>query len=454
MGHEIGALALSLYVLGLAIGPMSLAPLSEYFGRSIVYIVPYAIYLLLLLAAALVEDVGGFLVLRLLCGTFASITVANLGGTIADLWPTHQVGPPMSLFLWAAVCGSPIGNFLLAFVAQYRGWRDVMWALLGICGGVWLTVVVVLVGFNNETRGSVLLRRRAAKLRKQHNATAAEIDVPDDIRPKSLRQLFHITLTRPFRFLATEAIIIFCALYNGFLYGLTFSFNGAFTLVFGPEGKGFDTIGVGLTFLGLIVGISLGPVVNMWQERYYQRRTRSHSSIEANDNVEDVDADIHRNIPEARVQLGKVAAIALPMSLWWFAWTSPTSYHIAWIVPILATALFGFSFYTLALMTYLYTEDSYMRYSASALAGIGLVRNLGGAGFPLFSQQMFENEGYQWAGTILAGLSMLLIPIPFVLDKYGTRLRAKSPWAREHMDDSEREQRNASLAQKGMGQVR
>ena len=74
-------------------------------------------------------------------------------------------------------------------------------------------------------------------------------------------------------------------------------------------------------------------------------------------------------------------------------------------------------------------------FSASALAGIGLIRNVAGAGFPLFGRQMFINEGYQWAGSILGFLALLLIPIPFVLSRYGRALRLKSPWAREHMDD-------------------
>lgn len=237
-----------------------------------------------------------------------------------------------------------------------------------------------------------------------------------------------------FRFLATEAIIIFCALYNGYLYGLSFLFNDAFKLVFGPKGKGFSTTGVGLTFLGFAIGVSIGPVVNIWQERYYQRKIREERGESTDAAVEAGKEDVYKNIPEARVQLGKVAAVTLPISPWCFAWTSPTEYHIHWIVPVLATALFGFSFYTLILMTYLYTEDAYMMFSASALAGIGLMRNLAGGTFPLFGNQMFENEGYNWAGTILAFLAMLLIPIPFVLDKYGTRLRERSPWAREHID--------------------
>ena len=84
--------------------------------------------------------------------------------------------------------------------------------------------------------------------------------------------------------------------------------------------------------------------------------------------------------------------------------------------------------------SYMYTEDSYNVYSASALAGLGLVRNLFGAGFPLFSQQLFATEGYQWGGSILAFLAIGLTPIPFVLIRYGPRLRQKSPWARGHME--------------------
>ena len=66
-------------------------------------------------------------------------------------------------------------------------------------------------------------------------------------------------------------------------------------------------------------------------------------------------------------------------------------------------------------------------YSASALAGLGLIRNIAGGGFPLFAKQMFVNEGYQWAGSILAFLAILLVPIPFILERCGRALRLRSP---------------------------
>ena len=336
VSSEVATLGLSMYVLGLALGPMTLAPLSEYYGRSLVYILSYGIFLLFLLGTALVQNLGGFLALRIISGLFSSVTIANFGGTIADLFEPHETGIPMSLFLWAATFGSPSGFFLFAFVAHNRPWRDIFWALLGICGGLWLLMSATL----KETRHSIILLRRAAKERKERGTDA--IEVPSSMKQRGAKQLFKDALLRPFRFLFTEAIVVFSALYNGYLYGLSFLFNGAFTLVFGMEGHGFGIIGVGLSFLGIMVGITFGPVTNLWQERYYQKQIAKVGG---------------KNIPEARIQLSQVAAVTFPISLFWFAWTTSNSVH--WIAPILASGLWGWSFYTLILMTYNYTEDSY-----------------------------------------------------------------------------------------------
>lgn len=82
-----------------------------------------------------------------------------------------------------------------------------------------------------------------------------------------------------------------------------------------------------------------------------------------------------------------------------------------------------------------YSDQNFQVFSASALAGLGLVRNVAGAGFPLFGEQMFTYLGNQWAASLLAFLAILLIPIPFILERNGRALRLRSPWAKQHMDD-------------------
>lgn len=180
----------------------------------------------------------------------------------------------------------------MSFVAHHRGWRDVFWALLAICGSLWL-IMTISLAYCGETRHSIILARRAERER-QRSGGGDTVSVPAHLQKRSTRELFRVTLSRPFRFLGTEAIIIFAALFNGYLYGLSFLFNTAFTLVFG-QGHGFSTIGVGTCFLGLCFGISLGPVTNIWQERYYQRKVHESGG---------------KNVPEARVEpTGKIAAI-------------------------------------------------------------------------------------------------------------------------------------------------
>jgi DHA1 family multidrug resistance protein-like MFS transporter len=51
------------------------------------------------------------------------------------------------------------------------------------------------------------------------------------------------------------------------------------------------------------------------------------------------------------------------------------------------------------------------------------------ASFPLFSRQMFENMGIQWASTLLGCVAVCLVPIPVAFYFYGKRLRMKSKFA-------------------------
>lgn len=42
---------------------------------------------------------------------------------------------------------------------------------------------------------------------------------------------------------------------------------------------------------------------------------------------------------------------------------------------------------------------------------------------------MFNGMGYQYAGLLLSLLALLAAPLPFILFKYGERIRAKSKYA-------------------------
>jgi MFS family permease len=74
---EIAVLPLTLYVIGLAFGSMIFAPLSEYYGRTPVYLVSFLGTALWLMATALVESVAGFMILRFITGLFCSASIGK-----------------------------------------------------------------------------------------------------------------------------------------------------------------------------------------------------------------------------------------------------------------------------------------------------------------------------------------------------------------------------------------
>ncbi|KAK7950919.1 major facilitator superfamily domain-containing protein [Apiospora aurea] len=406
--EEVTTLGLSLYVLGFALGPLLLAPLSELRGRRGVYISSWLCVVLLQLGPALAPNMTTVLATRFLSGFAGSAPLTNTGGTVADLFTRDDSGAAMAFYSLCSVLGPPSALPLTGYLAQNLGWR-------------WVLLVLTVP----ETRHNIVLRRKAARLRAQmaeaRLASARSFrDVHADKDNDGLGPVLRRHLLRPLHFLFTEPITMFAAAYNGFLYGLVFLFNEAFPLVFGPGGHDFDMGQISLCFLGLTIGPCIAFCFYPLQERYYRARVAGQGG---------------RPVPEARVWMARLGAVFIPVSLFWFAWTSFPS--VPWIVPVLASALFGAGIYVIVLSVLNYVVDAYQTYSASALAGVILARNVVGAGFPLFANQMYRKLGNEWASSLLGFLALLLVPIPFVLFYRGASIRSNSPWAREHFDTDE-----------------
>jgi hypothetical protein len=51
------------------------------------------------------------------------------------------------------------------------------------------------------------------------------------------------------------------------------------------------------------------------------------------------------------------------------------------------------------------------------------------AAFPLFGLQMYHKLGDQWATTLLAFLTVVMMPFPIIFFQYGKKIRGKSRFA-------------------------
>lgn len=99
-------------------------------------------------------------------------------------------------------------------------------------------------------------------------------------------------------------------------------------------------------------------------------------------------------------------------------------------MPIIGSTFFSTGAFLLFMAVLSYLADSYPKYVASVLAGNDLVRSSFGAAFPLFANAMYKKLGIKWASSLLGFLAIAFIPIPFVLYRYGKKIRLASKAAR------------------------
>lgn len=123
------SLVVSIYVLGLAFGPMVLAPLSEVYGRWICYAGCNVLYVVFTAACGLSTNIAMLTVFRLLCGIAGSAPLAVGGGSIADMFPVEQRGRALGSLTIGPVFGPVIGPVAGGYLAQDVGWRWIFWVL-------------------------------------------------------------------------------------------------------------------------------------------------------------------------------------------------------------------------------------------------------------------------------------------------------------------------------------
>ena len=424
VSSTVALLPLSLYVLGLAFGPVLAAPISETLGRRVVYLVSSPVAALFTLGAGFSNTFASLAITRFFAGFFGSPVLAVGAGTNVDLWAPIHRAVATSTFLLAPFLGPAIGPAIGGFAAQYKGWRWTQWPIL------FLLVPVYLYSLGmKETYKKIILQKRAKRL---------GIPPPAKVGPSGLaavRFLITVTLFRPVKMIFTEPIVFFFSLYVGFNFSVLFGFFDAFPIVFEGVYR-FDRGFSGLTFLGIGFGCCIGvaTAIIIDRLRYHKQYLRSHK--EGRSGVV---------APEHRLYAAMMGSFGVPVGLFWFAWTSRAEVH--WISPVLATVPFAWGNICVFTSATLYLIDVYGPLNgASALAANGLVRYVAGAAFPLFTVQsesyilkdlvkgnsansilsVYDRLGIAWATSLLGFLSLTMLPIPWVLFKFGPQIRKKS----------------------------
>jgi hypothetical protein len=353
------------------------------------------------------RNIATLLVLRLLGGIFGASPLVNSGGAIADMFVPAQRGLAMILYGAAPFMGPILGPILGGFISGNVGWR---W-IHGICGIAIGVTGILGVIFVPETYGPVLLARKVNHLVQQDGQHYISV-LEKNQGKKHPSEVFRKALVRPWMFLFLEPIVFVASIYMAIIFGTVYMFMGAMPIVFG-QGRGWSEGISGLAFVGILVGILAGLAYAIIDNntRYITLSVAKTASA------------------ESRLPPAIIGAVALPVGMFAFAWTSYQNIH--WSACIILSSPFGFGCVLVILPVVNYLIDSYTIFAASVLAAAAILRSIMGAVFPLFTPYMYGNLGIHWATSIPAFLTLVCMPFPFIMYKYGETVRMKCKYAAE-----------------------
>ncbi|KAF2022261.1 MFS general substrate transporter [Aaosphaeria arxii CBS 175.79] len=279
----------------------------------------------------------------------------------------------MCLFSGAALFGTGLGPLISGFIAESLSWRWIFYLQTITCT---VGVVVICIVFK-ETRGSVLLSRKAKVLNKWYEAREEAgyygFNMPDPEKPgsviserlrwkvkadeerASLSKMIGISLYRPFHLLTTEPVVFWFSLWVAFSWAVLYLTLAAIPLVF-QRNHGFTLAQANSVFAATSIGAILSTFLSIYQERIAKRYGKLAST------------------PEGRLYFACIESAFMPIGLFMFGWTSASSIH--WIVPTIAVAIATMGIFAIYLAVFNYLADTYHRYASSALAAQSFCRNI------------------------------------------------------------------------------
>ncbi|CAG8220341.1 unnamed protein product [Penicillium salamii] len=396
---EVAILTCSIMVCGFAVGPLLWSPLSEIIGRRPVYIISLFLYTVFNIPCALSPNIGGLLVCRFLCGVFSSSGLSLAGGTIADIWSIEERGMAIAYFAAAPYCGPVLGPIVTGWINVGSGRLDLFfWVNLAFSGAI-----MVLIGLVPETYAPVILKRRAARLRKE-SGNPNIITEMEKTKP-SFREIARTSLIRPITMIMTEPVLDLMCMYIVLIYSMLYAFFFAYPVIFGDL-YGYNDGQIGLMFIPILIGAAFALAVTPAIENRFRQTCAVRSPT-----------------PEDRLLGALIGAPFIPIAFFLLGATSFK--HIIWVGPASSGIAFGFGMVLCYYAVNNYIIDSYQKYAASALAAKVFLRSGGGAAFPLFTTQMYDRLGLQWASWLLAFIGLAMVLIPYVFWMFGAKLRAK-----------------------------
>ena len=127
--QSLATFVVAVYVLGFAVGPLIIAPMSEIYGRVPIYNVTNVFFVIFTILCAVSVNMNMLIAMRFFAGAFGVAVITCGSGTIADIMPREKRGKAMALWSVGPLLGPVVGPVAGGFLCDAMGWRWVFYII-------------------------------------------------------------------------------------------------------------------------------------------------------------------------------------------------------------------------------------------------------------------------------------------------------------------------------------
>ncbi|KAG1828129.1 major facilitator superfamily domain-containing protein [Suillus variegatus] len=416
-------LTVTAYMVLQGISPMFWGTMADRFGRRPIFLACLLVLCLSCIGLALVPTSAYWLLMLLRCiqAAGSASTVALGAGVIGDIGTPAERGGFFGIFTLGPQVGPALGPVIGGVLADKLGWRSIFWFLCIMSAACFALMLIFLPETLRRLvgDGSVIPSSFYRPLVPIVGKGRVDRDAPKPPKPALNNPL------RLFFYLDVLNLLVF----NAVLYAVFYAVNTTISTIFANKYPFLNEIDIGLCFLAIGGGMTIGTVFSgkMLDADFQRTKNRlmkkAEEDPEKHIRPEDVTREENFPIERARLRMMPIFTAIFILTCAGYGWSLQQETNIA--VPLILQVIFGYT--VVATMNGVQTLliDLLPSQSSSITACNNLVRCSLGALMVSVIDLIVNVIGPGWTYVLLAGICLACSPMIWFAIWFGPRCRAK-----------------------------
>ncbi|KAK8109029.1 hypothetical protein PG984_014830 [Apiospora sp. TS-2023a] len=409
----LASFSFSIPFLGMTSAPLYTPYLSDRFGRKPVLLVYFLLYLAVVVGLTFASTMPQLLLLRFLIGLLGGPCIVMAEGTLSQLWPPERRMTYYAVLAFTQYIGAAAGWLVGVVVLQLFGLPYLSFTAL-----LYASLTLGTLFFVPETC--------VRKILKKHK----ELD--DDMegwwRPAVLFattvELVRDGILKPLWMLVRDPIVIACSFYLALNYAIVFQFFISGPLLLRNK-YGFTFGQTSLAFVGMLIGSMVSLTFNILVD--FLGAWRGPRDADGKPRME------NRLLPTL------TGGIMLSSALFAVGFTVNARGNVKLVFTGIVILTWGTMDILVSLVSYV--SDAYSRQHAmTAITAMAFARYFSAGIMPVFAIKLAENLPTKVLFAGYGGMTLVMLPVPFVLFYYGQRLIQRSGFSCRDPNNSDSRQ--------------